>query len=299
MMDRFNTKLSDHNQLTRIIGYTGKSITLSTGMTLFNNDKVRFCKRLLNSKTNLWADNIDKLSSGEINEKEIKSVLSTIGGQAVQKKHGDAIKQNLNTGTSWNAGTKGQNVGTKGPLPQSVKAQISKKNSGTGNGMYGYRYSDKEKETKSILIKQKILSGEFTPNSNNRNTHWDAVFDNKKYRSSWEALYQFINPSAEYEALRIEYKLNNKVHIYIIDFVDHANKLVIEVKPRELCVGEKFKAKIEALTQWADKSKYTLLLADKEWFLEQYITIDYHRFDINTAKKIKALHETNQKNRNK
>jgi hypothetical protein len=74
-------------------------------------------------------------------------------------------------------------------------------------------------------MKQKILSGEFTPNSNNRNTHWESTFNNNTYRSSWEALYQYFNQDAEYEKLRIEYNINNTAKIYIVDFVDHVNKI--------------------------------------------------------------------------
>ena len=296
MIDKFNAKLAEYNQLVRVVEYCGKSITLSTGETLINNDKDRFCKRLINDKTTLWVSNIDNLLSGKITVKEIKSSLSKIGGTSAQKKHGAIIKKNLNTGIPWNAGTKGQNIGTLGPRPQSVKDKISKKNSGAGNGMYGIKMSAADKKKKSDAMKKKILSGEFTPKTNNRNTHWDSTFDGKPYRSSWEALYQFINQSAEYEKLRIEYELDGNTKIYIVDFIDHQNKLVVEVKPRELCVGKKFNSKITALTKWADSNNYTILLADKEWLASQNIDIDYTRFDNKTTKKIKTLYETNQKN---
>ena len=293
MIDKFNSKLAEHNQLTKVIAYSKKSITLSNGITLFDNDKDRFCRRLLSTKTMLWAANIDNLLYGSITVKEIKSRLSSIGGKAVQKKCGDTIKLNLNTGTPWNAGTKGQNIGTLSPRPQSVKDKISKKNLGAVNGMYGVKMSDAEKLKRSELMKTKILTGEFTPNSNNRNTHWNATFDGKSYRSSWEALYQFINQPAEYEKLRIEYMAGAIKKIYIVDFVDHYNKVVVEVKPRELCVGEKFNSKITALTNWAQTNNYTVLLADKEWLVSQNIEIDYTRFDNNSIRKIKALYETN------
>jgi len=293
MIDRFNAKMIDHNQLTRVIAYSGNSITLSTGVTLIDNDKDRFCRRLLSTKTILWVSNIDNLLNGSITTNEIKAMLSSIGGNAVQEKYGDIIKQNLNTGTPWNAGTKGQNIGTLSPRPQSVKDKISKKNSGYSNGMYGIKMSVADKQVRSDIMKKKILNGEFTPNSNNRNTHWDSTFDNKPYRSSWEALYQFINQSAEYETLRIKYNLQGITKVYIVDFVDHQNKIVVEVKPRELCVGEKFNSKIIALHEWAKIAGYTVTIADQDWLRLQNIDIDYSRFDDNTARKIKALYETN------
>jgi uncharacterized FlaG/YvyC family protein len=293
MIDKLNTRLLEEDQTTRIIQYSVSKITLSNGNILTEKDKLKFCKRLLNPKTNLWAKNIDNLLIGIITEKEIRSKLSSIGGKSVQRKYGNILKQNLNTGTPWNAGTKGQNIGTLGPRTQLVKDKISLKNSGRGNGMYGIKMSKADKQIRSDIMKQKILSGEFTPNSNNRNTHWEALYNGKKYRSSWEALYQHINQDAEYESLRIQYKLNDDEKIYIVDFVDHASRIVIEVKPRELCVGEKFYAKMTALTDWTELNNYTLLIADKEWLQSQKIDIDYKKFDNNTAKKIKELYEIN------
>lgn len=298
MVDRFNAKLIEHHQRTRIIDYSGTVIVLSSGITFNGTDKDRFCNRLMNSKTTLWAENVDNLLNGDITVSDIKSKLSSIGGKAVQEKHGDSIRQNLNTGRPWNAGTKGQHIGTKGPLPQSVKDKISLKNSGENNGMFGIKMSDEDKSYRSELMKQKILNGEFTPNSNNRNTHWKSMFDGKAYRSSWEALYQYINQIAEYETLRIEYMFDKKTMIYIVDFVDHINKLVVEVKPSRMCDGNKFNGKMSALSKWADNNGYSVLVATEKWFLDQTHAIDYERFDKKTEIKIRKLYETNKKDRN-
>ena len=296
MMTIINNKLTEYAQSIRVVEWSGKNIMLSTGKILTNSDRARFIKRIMNTKTDLWCRYMDRLISGKITESEIKSELSAIGGRAVQKKYGNTIKQNLNTGMPWNAGTKGQNIGTRGAQPQTVKDKISAKNSGLGNGMFGVKMSIADKAMRSMTMKKKILSGEFTPNSNNRNTHWESTFDNKTYRSSWEALYQYINQDAEYEKLRIEYNINNTTKIYIVDFVDHVNKQVIEVKPQELCAGEKFQAKLTALIDWAELNKYKLIIADKEWLQSQDNNIDYTKFDNNTARKIKALYETGKQN---
>lgn len=288
-----NSRLIEYNQSIRVIEYSSGTLTLSNSKTLQDSKFEKFKKQVMNKKTTLWVSNMDNLLNGIVTEKEIKSKLSTIGGLLAQEKHGKNIRLNLNTGTPWNKGTKGQNIGTGTPRPPAVKDKISAKNSGKGNGMYGVKMSDANKKYRSSLMKTKILAGDFTPNSNNRNTHWDTKFNNKSYRSSWEALYQYINPSAEYEALRIEYDLHAKRHIYIVDFVDHTNKLVVEVKPKELCCGEKFAAKMAALNAWANNNNYATLLVDKQWLQEQVLTIDYNMFDSNTVKKIKALYETN------
>jgi hypothetical protein len=296
MMTIINNRLTEYTQSTRVVKWSGKNIMLSTGKILTNSNRARFIKRIMNTKTDLWCRCMDRLISGEITESEIKSKLSAIGGKAVQKKHGDKIKLNLNTGIPWSKGLKGNYPYKFGPRSQEVKDKIGSKNLGSGNGMYGVKLSDLDKKIKSEIMKQKILSGEFTPNSNNRNTHWESTFNNNTYRSSWEALYQYFNQDAEYEKLRIEYNINNTAKIYIVDFVDHVNKQVIEVKPRELCAGKKFQAKLTALTTWAKLNKYTLIIADKEWLQSQDNNIDYTKFDDNTARKIKALYETSKKN---
>jgi hypothetical protein len=290
---KLNERLEYNNQTLRVVDYNRQYLKLSNDVELTGNDFTKFKKRILNKKTDIWVKNADNLFNGLTTVDEIKSVLASIGGKSCQKLHGPNIVQNLNTGVPWNAGTKGQRTGTNGPRPQLVKDKISKKNKGAGNGMYGTTMSDSEKKKRSKIMKQKILLGEFTPNSNNRNTHWDSYFDGKKYRSSWEALYQYINPSAEYEVLRINYKINNKEYIYIVDFLDKKNKFVVEVKPEELCIGYKFQAKLSALGEWANDNGYTVIIVNKKWLKAQKIDIDYSKFDENTTRKIKALYEIN------
>lgn len=296
-----NSKLIEHNQSIRVIDYFKGTLTLSNGKTLQGSEFAQFKKRVMHKTTTEWVNSIDNLLDGTITEKEVKTRLARQGGIACQKKHGDAIRLNLNTGTPWNAGTKGQNVGTMQLRSQEVKDKISAKNSGIHNGMYGSKMSEAGKAFRSTLMKQKILEGKFTPNSNNRNTHWNTTFAGKKYRSSWEALYQYINPKAEYEILRIEYTLNNTRKIYIVDFVDHTTKQVVEVKPAELCTGDKFDAKFSALTNWAEENGYTVTLVTKEWLQDNIAdtTIDYTQFDTITALKIKGIYETRKTNRNK
>lgn len=297
-IDYLNSLLSYHQQLIYIISGDTNNITLSNGTTITGNERNKFVRRITNLKTTKWVSNIDKLLSGQITEKEIKSTLARIGGVSCQKKHGKNIRLNLNTGTPWNAGTKGKNIGTLGPRSQEVKDKISAKNSGTLNGMFGVKMSEADKEFRSNIMKQKILDGKFTPTSNNRNTHWNATFAGKRYRSSWEALYQYLNPSAGYETLRIEYMLNSKSKVYIVDFVDHVNKQVIEVKPQELCTGNKFDAKLLALTGWATQHNYEVVIVTKEWLCNNVEPVDYAGFDVATAEKIKGLYETNKTNRN-
>lgn len=297
-LDKINDRLAMYNQSTRVVELSPNEVILNFGLKLCNNDANKFVKRIMNDKVLEWVKNIDKLLTGEVSEHVIKAFSFSIGGRACQAKHGEKLKQNLNTGTSWNAGTKGQRVGTMPPRSDAIKQSISSRNSGSGNGRYGYRYSKAERLAKSKTIKDAILDGRFTPKLNNRNTHWESSLDGIMYRSSWEAWYKFINPNAEYESLRVPYVLNGEEKIYIVDFIDHNAKLVVEVKPKELCVGEKFSAKNRSLIEWARKNNYSVLIADKEWLQKNTPIVDYSRFDETTAKKIKDLYEASEKNRN-
>ena len=88
----------------------------------------------------------------------------------------------------------------------------------------------------SIIMKDKIRNGTFTPNITNSFTHWNATVNcnNRKvsFRSSWEACFFLSNPKLKYEVLRIGYideKHNNRT--CIVDFYDEQNKIAYELKP--------------------------------------------------------------------
>jgi hypothetical protein len=298
IINRLNARLEQFRQTTRIITLTREEIMLANGTTITSVTGVRkFIRRISNIKHTQWVENIDKLLSNNITEAEIKSKLCSIGGAAVQEKHGEFIRNNLNIGTPWNKGTKG-NYPYSHPRSELTRNKISKKNSGPGNGMFGTKMSNQDKVKKSKHMKQLIIDGKFTPNSNNRNTHWDASCNGSRYRSSWEALYAYLNETAEYETLRIPYALNGKEYVYIVDFIDHDKKIVVEVKPLELCTGEKFAAKMQALKEWATDNNYSVMVVDKKYLQQQCarVIIDYSQFDDRTSIKIKALNETSKEN---
>jgi len=296
-IERLNSRLLEFGQVTRVIEFGLGFLVLSTGHRLSGNDFTKFKKRVMNSRTHQWVSNIDSLLAGTCTEKEIKSLLSAAGGRVCQIKHGSKIRKNLNTGRSWNAGTQGQAIGSLGPRPQSVKDAIARKNSGAGNGMYGKSMSDKDKKYRSRLMQSRILEGTFTPNSNNRNTHWQSTLDGIRYRSSWETLYQYHVPTACYEKLRIEYQFEGANKVYIVDFVDYENKTVAEIKPKELCCGSKFDAKIKALRDWSQLNGFQLNLVDQTWLCNHPEPCDYTRFDASTARKIRKIYEAGKKNR--
>lgn len=282
-----NNRLISFGQKILVVKFSKQTIELSNGMILTGSDFTKFKKRINNKKTDMWVKNSDNLFTGKISEHAIKSMIASKSGQICQQKHGHKIRQNLNTGTPWNKGKKGL-PGT--PHTKESKLKISEKNKGEQNGMFGKRMSTEQKLLHSQIMKQMILDGTFTPNSNNRNTHWNSYYNGRRYRSSWEALYQYFDEDALYEELRIPYYIDEVKKIYIVDFVNHNTKMCIEVKPDELCNGRLFDAKISALNEWAFEHQYSVLVVGKKWFKKQLTTnIDYSKFDESTQKKIKAL----------
>lgn len=121
-------------------------------------------------------------------------------------------------------------------------------------------YTEETRKKHSNTVKRKILNGEFTPKSNNRRTHKRLYFDGYSFRSSWELKFykhkKDLGELLEYETLRIPYNYENDTKVYIVDFIDKANKKVYEIKPKSM-VDDKTKAKESALIQWALNNDYT------------------------------------------
>lgn len=297
MMHCINNRLEQSNQVTRVVEYKRSYVILNDGSQLSGKEWQTLKNRILSKFSDLWARNCDKLLSGEVTVDQIKKEFARLRGLKCQKIHGDKIRLNLNTGIPWTKGKPGTFTGMSHKAE--TKATISEKNSGSNNGMWGKTHSQEVKDNQSSLMKNLILSGQFTPNSNNRNTHWETTYNGQKYRSSWEALYQHHNTSAQYEVLRIIYDWESKQRVYVVDFIDHVSKLVIEVKPRELCKGDKFAAKWSALQEWAKTNNYKALLVDKEWFKQNTVCPDLSLFDEKTAHKIGQIYEARKKNRNR
>ena len=295
-IERFNSILKEHNQQLQAEKITGKEVVLSNGLVLDSERDVRLCKRRVMSGDRVWKENFDKIYSIDKEqrisaEKECRSLTSIKGGINCQKEHKEKIKSNLNTGTPWNKGMKGSYPYSY-PCSEDAKKRIGDANRGEKNGMFGKKHSIEYKKEQSQRMRELILSGKFTPNSNNRNTHWDSFYQNKKYRSSWEALYQYFDREAEYEALRIPYRFDNKDYIYIIDFVNHKTKTLVEVKPQELLNDKKTQAKISAAKEWCNNNGYNFVVADKTYFTSKQMPTDLSEFDTKTQNKIRNLYET-------
>ncbi|ASZ76451.1 hypothetical protein [Proteus phage PM2] len=195
-----------------------------------------------------------------------------------QMKYLGGFPKDINKGrTPWN---KGKKIGNEHHLSitnpdkwELIKTKISKANSGVNNGMYGWDNKE-QREKQSQTMKRKILNGEFTPNTNNRNTCFDVVYNGKNYRSSWEASFASINPNYLYEKIRIPYiGEDNKTHIYIADFFDPKSKEVIEIRPKSLY--DENHPKILEAKKYCKTNGYKYIHIDIDYFAENEHLIDY------------------------
>lgn len=100
----------------------------------------------------------------------------------------------------------------------------------------GLAQKDRVGAKQSMIMKEKIRKGEFTPRITNSWTHWTAqiTVDGQlhKFRSSWEACFWLCNQHLQYETIRIPYELAGKPHTYIPDFYDADTNTIYEIKPR-------------------------------------------------------------------
>lgn len=294
--EEINNKLNDNNFNLRVVSYSGSLIELNNGLSLNTRNKcLTFKRHILENNTAVDLGIIDDLYSTDEDTRQItKSYMKSYIASKAAKSNWDINREKLVSSfkgrSVWNKGMKGvyKNV----PMSEEQKRGISVRNSGKNNGMYGKVLSDGEKKHKSECMKQLIVDGKFTPNSNNRNTHWKSSFNEKSFRSSWEALYQCHMPDSQYEKLRIPYEFDGKKYIYIVDFVDHKNKVVAEVKPSNLLKDRKTIAKLEALNDWSKKNGYSFDIVDEKFitnnipFPNKYL----NKFDEGSIYKLKTLY---------
>lgn len=131
----------------------------------------------------------------------------------------------------------------------------------------------------SIIMKEKIKNGTFTPNITNSwsKSKINLILNNKEinYRSSWEAFFHLCNQHLEYEKLRIEYEHNNEKHYYIVDFVDNINKIVYEIKPDRCRNIKMVIIKENVLEKWAKVNNYEHYIIGNDWF-ENNFNVNKH-----------------------
>ncbi len=136
----------------------------------------------------------------------------------------------------------------------------------------------------SEIMKEKIKNGEFTPCITNSWANSRAKISingtDKSYRSTWEAVFQILNPTLLFEKIRIPYisPKDNKEHIYIIDFVDEENKLLYEIKPKSQ-INDVTLAKEKYAVEWSLVNGYQYIIISDDWFKENANKIDYNLYN--------------------
>jgi len=271
--NKINLLLEENKQELRVIKRLPNYCELSNGL-IFNTKEL--------------VDKFFREASGKPSK-----IAKAAGGSAATKTGKIGWKKG---NIPWNNNTHGLvkiwNKGLNKNIDERLK-KVSESRKGKNNPCH--RMSDKSKESMkeklSNKIKEKILNGEFTPNSNNRFTHFDVVFENKKYRSSWEVLFVSMNKNFEYEKLRIKYIGNDKKeHIYIVDFVDYDKKIAVEIKPNNLFKNTSSQCKKAVLEKWCKENEFKCIFIDEYWLQEKYKNIiDYSIYDNNTQIKLRKL----------
>jgi len=305
LKNKINSMLESYGQELRVEEITSKTVMLSNGLLIDKPCEVRKFKNRANKSSDMIKNNWDKLyhldeAVRKSTKEEIDYIKNSNGGKKAQESCGDIIRKNLNTDGKgpWNKDLKG-NYPYKPKFSEETRRKISLSKKGKNNAMYGKRHSEEYKREASERVKRKILNGEFTPNSNNKNTHWESTYNGKSYRSSWEALYQYFDPDADYEAIRIPYEYNNETYVYIVDFINTYDKLLVEVKPKSFLNDEKTKAKIDAAKKWCEEYGYTFIIADEYFFYNKGIPSDCDGFDNTTRDKIGKFYEAGEKKNNR
>lgn len=290
-IDKINIKIKEKNLNSIIVEDLGDSVKFKSQII---EKKYKVLRRLSNINYLKYFDQIYNTNIDEKLkiEKKLKSLACSKGGIANQKKNYEQIQQNLHKNPPWNKGTKGLTVGWaagKNKFNNKQMFELSESRKGTGNPMFGKKLSNNTKEKLSTIMKEKILNGEFTPNIKNSNTHWQVKYNNKVYRSSWEALFHKFNNNYEYEKLRLPYFYENKKKIYIVDFICYQLKHIVEIKPKSHTTSKIQVAKEIALQEFCQCNGYTYDVYDEEWFRNNFSLSDITDFDDTTQSKLRSL----------
>lgn len=252
--------LKDHNiddDLLDVIGEynffknVGKIVSKDAQNVLFGNPFY-----LLNYK---WNELFLNCSLSEESKKAAKSYASKKSWETCPQRNYEGMKGKI----PWNKGLAGTGIckpWNKG-LSKDNNASLLKMSNdrkGKNNPIHNIT-EDRKAEWKlklSKTTKENILSGKFTPSSNNRNAA-PIHYNDNIFRSTWELIFHYINPDYLYETLRIQYENSEgNMSTYIVDFVNHSTKHVVEVKPMRLFDYEKYKLKENALLNWCRNNGY-------------------------------------------
>ena len=264
----------------RVVNYSKKEILLNNNRVLVGKELSSFftiVKRAKQGHIGLTAKNVDVVYGYDDElKKAIKKQISFLNTRWKNK-------------SPWN---KGLTKETDKRLLESSKRMLTNE-----NPSIKYGYSNNTKIKQSITMKRMILEGSFTPNSNNRLCFKKINYNGKNYRSSWEVCFAQINPEYEYETFRLLYNKNNKSTVYIVDFICHTKKIVVEIKPKNIMRKEVNLVKENALKEWCIKNNYEYQWWNEDTFKEKYHLLNLSELPEIVVLRIKGLNnEINKKN---
>jgi hypothetical protein len=309
---KYNQLLSDLGAMLRIDEWTTGRIVLSNGIVLEGNDYIVFKNRCRSQITAPHLDDIyASLDSAAEKCVKLRAANSRIANRKFWENLHPAIKEQrtqelrahiarVRSETNYNVVNKHDNKWNKGKTKDTDDRlkRISEARKGDKNPMFGTTLSEEAKRLKSELVKQKILSGEWTPHVHNSRTHWECSFRGKKFRSSWEAMYASINPDDIFEKIRIAYTHDGSEHIYVVDFVNETTKTLTEIKPLAQATTTKVMSKLRAAEDWCNTHGYTLRIISEDYFVKNFNKIPFDELCIpNLKNKIsKIKHEASKQN---
>lgn len=300
--DNYNKVLEKISSKIRLVLMDANYLQFSNGYIITDAKSVRTFKRNFRKlQINFSQQYVDLLYSNLEEDRKCgvtlrKAEVSALGGRKNWSKNRHILTQHSKIRAKENpehlskAGKSVKNRWQKGLTKQDDPRILAhsirmKLNNPSEGGI-----SKEQRSKQSNTMKEKILSGNFTPNSNNRLTYFNIKYRGKKYRSSWEVLFHHSFPDFEYESLRISYlDETSQQHIYIVDFVDHVNKIVVEVKP--LCIMNRGNNRFKelALIKWCKENHYEYVHYDEEKMGNLCKTIDLTELEENIQNKLRGL----------
>ena len=164
------------------------------------------------------------------------------------------------------------------------QALASKRQHGANNTCHRMTLETKQLADKKIALtlKNKILSGEYTPKSENYRMKSMIEFKyhgiKRKVRSLWEVIFWLQFPNLEYETIRVKYydTTLKRERIYITDFYDPTINMIYEIKPKKYqhTLKDKKPATITAGYNYTIIDEAFLMSLDESSLIEELLVLE-------------------------
>lgn len=123
----------------------------------------------------------------------------------------------------------------------------------------------------SVIMKEKIKNGEFTPCVTNSWCKSRILCKGNAFRSSFEVLFKLLDTEDKllYEKTVIPYDYYGVAHNYIVDFTDFDNKILYEIKPKSEINNDLNKIKENAAIKWCKNNGFVYKIITED-YLKKY-----------------------------